>query len=65
MEPDVRFAPSTVNKQKQELSFDSMINLAAVNVGGKVVRTLTGLTTPVGWLLLLQLTVLSRSAIVV
>ena len=32
---------------------------AAVN--GKVKRTLTGLTTPVLWLLLLQLTVLSRS----
>ena len=37
----------------------------AVAVSGKVERSLTGLTTPVGWLLLLQLTVLSRSAIVV
>ena len=37
----------------------------AVAVSGKVERSLTGLTTPAGWLLLLQLTVLSRSAIVV
>ena len=37
----------------------------AVAVSGKVERSLTGLTTPVGWLLLLQLTVLSRSTIVV
>ena len=34
-------------------------------VSGKVGIPLTGLTTPVGWLLLPQLTVLSRSAIVV
>ena len=37
----------------------------AVAVSGKVERSLTGLTTPVGWLSLTQLTVLSRSAIVV
>ena len=36
-----------------------------VAVSGKVVNSQTGLTTPVGWLLLLQLTVLSRSALVV
>ena len=34
-------------------------------VSGKIERSLTGLTTPVGWLLLIQLTVLSRFAIVV
>ena len=37
----------------------------AVAVSGKVGCPLTGLTTPVGWLLLPQLTVLSRSIIVV
>ena len=37
----------------------------AFAVGGKVGIPLTGLTTPVGWLSLPQLTVLSRSAIVV
>ena len=37
----------------------------AVVVSGKVENWLTGLTTPLGWLLLLQLTVLRRSAIVV
>ena len=37
----------------------------AVAVSGKVERSLTGLTTPVGLLLFLQLTVLSQSAIVV
>ena len=37
----------------------------AVAVSGKVERSLTGLTTPVGWLLSLQLTVLGRSAILV
>ena len=36
-----------------------------VAVSEKVERSLTGSTTPVEWLLLLQLTVLSRSAIVV
>ena len=36
-----------------------------VALSGKVKRSYTGLTTPVGCLLLLQLTVLSRSAIVV
>ena len=34
-------------------------------VSGKVWYPLTGLTTPVGWLLLLKLTALSQSAIVV
>ena len=37
----------------------------AIAVSGKVERSETGLTTPVGWLLLFQLTILSRSAIVV
>ena len=37
----------------------------AFAVSGKVGILQTGLTTSVGWLLLLQLTVLSRSAIVV
>ena len=37
----------------------------AVAVSGKVERSKTGLTTPVGLLLLLHLTVLGRSAIVV
>ena len=37
----------------------------AVAVSGKVERSEAGLTTPVEWQLLLQLTVLSRSAIVV
>ena len=37
----------------------------AVAVSGKVGCPLTGLTTPVGWLLLPKLTVLSRSAIAV
>ena len=37
----------------------------AVAVNGKIERSLTGLTTSVEWLLLLQLTVLSRSVIVV
>ena len=37
----------------------------AVAVSGKVGIPLTGFTTPVGWLSLPQLTVLSRSAMVV
>ena len=36
-----------------------------VAIGGKAELSETGLTKPVGWLLLLQLTVLSRSAVVV
>ena len=39
------------------------IDYTAVSVSGKVERSRTDLTTAVGWLLLLQLIVLSRSAI--
>ena len=47
------------------LHFVCPFDYTALAVSGKVGYLLTGLTTPVGWLLLLQLTVLSRSAIAV
>ena len=50
-----------LSKTYKCLIFDYTAN----EVNGKVARSLTGLTTPVGWLLLLQLTALNRSAIVV
>ena len=45
--------------------FIKFLNVCPFAVSGKVGYPLTGLTTTVGWLLLLRLTVLSRSAIVV
>ena len=57
----------SVSFQYWHLSFLNVcpFNYTAVAVSGKVERSYIGLTTPVRWLLLLQLTVLSRSAIVV
>ena len=55
------FATFSLSLHTIEHPFD----YTAISVSGKVGRPLTGLTTPVGWLLLLQLTVLSRSGIVV
>ena len=45
--------------------YDRVLDYTTVVVSGRVWVPLTGLTTPVGWLLLPQLTVRSRSAIVV
>ena len=40
-------------------------NYTVVAVSGKVERSLIGLTTPVGWLMSLQLTVLNQDGVIV